>query len=47
MDISVTLHKGTLQPKFEGYELRKYGILVYRHRLCVSNDQELKSLIFS
>ena len=33
------------QQKFKGYELREDGILMYRHRVYVSNDQELKSLI--
>jgi hypothetical protein len=47
MDISVTLQQGMSQPKFEGYELREDGILMYRCRVYVPNDQELKSLILS
>jgi hypothetical protein len=35
------------QHKFEGYELREDGILMYRRRFYASNDQELKRLIFS
>jgi hypothetical protein len=31
----------------EGYELKEDGILMYRHRVYVSNDQELKSMILS
>jgi hypothetical protein len=42
MDISVTLQQGMSQPKFEGYELREDGILMYRCRVYVPNDQELK-----
>jgi hypothetical protein len=47
MDISVTLQQGLLHPKFEGYELREDGIVMYRHRVYVTNDQELKILILS
>jgi hypothetical protein len=34
------------QPNFEGYELREDGILMYRCRVYVPNDQDLKKLIF-
>jgi hypothetical protein len=47
MDISVTLQQGMSQHKFEGYELREDGILMYRCQVYVPNDQELKRLIFS
>ena len=47
MDISVTLQQGMSQQNLEGYELRENGILMYIHRVYVSNDQELKNLIFS
>jgi hypothetical protein len=47
MDISVTLQQGMSHPKFEGYDLSKDGILMYRYRVYVLNDQELKSLILS
>jgi hypothetical protein len=36
-----------LQQKFEGYELKEDGILMYRHRVCVPNVQELKNLLLS
>ena len=45
--MSATLQQGMSQPKFDGYELREDGILVYRCRVHVSNDQELKNLILS
>jgi hypothetical protein len=35
------------QQKLEGYELRENQILIYRCRIFVPNDQELKSLISS
>jgi hypothetical protein len=47
LEISVTLQQGMLQPKFEGYEPREDGILMYRCRVYVLNDQELKNLILS
>jgi hypothetical protein len=47
VDIKVNLQQGMLQQKFEGYELREDGILMYRHRFYVSNDKELKILILS
>jgi hypothetical protein len=47
MDISVTLQQGMSQQKFEGYELKEDGILMYRRKVYVPNDQELKSVIFS
>jgi hypothetical protein len=47
MDINVTLQQGTSQPKFEYYELREDGILMYRCRVYVPNHQELKNLILS
>jgi hypothetical protein len=47
MDITTTLHQGMSQKKLEDYELREDGILMYRRRLCVLNDQEFKSLILS
>jgi hypothetical protein len=33
-----------LQQKLEGYELKEDGILMYRCRVYVPNDQELKTL---
>jgi hypothetical protein len=33
------------QQKLEGYELKEDGILMYRRKVYVPNDQELKSLI--
>jgi hypothetical protein len=47
MDIKATLQQGKSQQKFEGYELRDDGIRMYRHRVYVSTDQELKSLLLS
>jgi hypothetical protein len=35
------------QHKFEGYELREDGILMYRHIVYVPNDQEMKILLLS
>jgi hypothetical protein len=35
------------QDKFEGYELREDGILMYKCRFYMPNDQELKHMIFS
>jgi hypothetical protein len=45
VDIKVNLQQGTSQHKFEGYELREDGILMYTCRIYVPNDQELKRLI--
>jgi hypothetical protein len=36
-----------LQHKFEGYELKEDGILMYRCIVYVSNDQELKNILLS
>ena len=47
MDIKVTLQQGMSQQNLEGYELREDGILMYRHRFYVPNDQELKSMLLS
>jgi hypothetical protein len=47
MDIKTTLQQGMSQQKFEGYELREDGILIYRRKVYVSNNQELKILILS
>jgi hypothetical protein len=44
-DIKATLQQGMSHQNLEGYELREDGILVYRCRVYVSNDQELKTLI--
>ena len=38
MDISETLQQGMSPQKFEAYELREDGILMYRCRVYVSND---------
>jgi hypothetical protein len=35
------------QQKFECYELREDGILMYRRKVYVLNDQEFKSMILS
>ena len=45
--INEKLQQGMSQQKFEGYELREDGILMYRHKIYVPNDHELKRLIFS
>jgi hypothetical protein len=47
VDIKVALQQGTSQQKCEGYQLREDGILMYRHRVYVPNDQELKNLLLS
>jgi hypothetical protein len=47
MDISATLQQGMSQQNLEGYELREDQILMYRRRVYVSNDQELKNIILS
>jgi hypothetical protein len=47
MDISTTLQQGMSQLEFEGYELREDVILMYRRKVYVLNDQELKNLILS
>ena len=47
MDIIATLQQGMLQLKFEGYELREDGILMYRCKVYVSNYWDLKILILS
>jgi hypothetical protein len=41
----VTLQQGMSQRKLEDYELREDGIPMYRHRVYVSNDRELKGMI--
>jgi hypothetical protein len=46
VDIEATLQQGMSQHNLEDYELREDGILMYRRRVYVPNDQELKSLIF-
>ena len=47
MDIREKLRQGKLQHKFEGYELKEDGILMYRHTVYVPNDQDLKNMLFS
>jgi hypothetical protein len=47
VDIKTNLQQGMSQQNLEGYELREDGILMYKHRIYVPNDQELKSLILS
>jgi hypothetical protein len=47
VDIKENLQQGKLQQKFEGYELKEDGILMYRHRVYVPNDQELKNMLLS
>jgi hypothetical protein len=47
VDIKENLHQAILQQKFEGYELKEEGILMYRHRFYVENVQELKILLLS
>jgi hypothetical protein len=46
VDIKPNLQQSMPQQKIEVYELREDGILMYRRRIYVPNDQELKSLIF-
>jgi hypothetical protein len=45
--IKANLQRSMSQQKFEGYEIREDEILIYRHRVYVPNDQELKSMLFS
>jgi hypothetical protein len=45
MDVKATLHQGMSQNKYEGYDLREDGILMYRCKVYVTNDQELKSML--
>jgi hypothetical protein len=47
MDINKNLQQGKLQQKFEGYELKENVILMYRHKVYVPNDQELKNMLLS
>jgi hypothetical protein len=47
LDIKVTLQHGMSQKKFECFELREDGILMYRHRVYVLNDHEFKRMILS
>ena len=47
VDIKVSLQPSFSQHKLEGYELREDGILMYRRRVYVPNDQELKILLLS
>jgi hypothetical protein len=47
VDIKANLQEGMSQQKFERYELKEDGILMYRHRVYVPNDKELKSLLLS
>jgi hypothetical protein len=43
----MTLQQGMSHQNLESYELKEDGILVYRHRVYVPNDQELKILLLS
>jgi hypothetical protein len=43
-NLNQQVQQGMSQQKLEGYELREDGILMYRCRVYVSNDQELRSL---
>jgi hypothetical protein len=45
VDIKANLQQGMSQWNLKGYELREDGILMYRHIVYVSNDQELKIMI--
>jgi hypothetical protein len=47
VDIKVDLQQGMSQWKLEGYELKEDGIVMYRFRFYVINNQELKSMILS
>jgi hypothetical protein len=41
--IKETLQQGNLQPKFKYYELKEYGILMYKGKVYVSNSNEMKN----
>ena len=43
----MNLQQGMSQYKLKGYELKEDGIIMYRHRFYVPNDQELKIMILS
>jgi hypothetical protein len=45
VDVKANLQQGKLQQKFEDYELKEDGILMYRRRVYVSNDQELNNML--
>jgi hypothetical protein len=45
VDIKATLQQSMSQHKFEGYELREDGILMYRNKIHVPDDKELKIMI--
>jgi hypothetical protein len=47
VDIKGNLKQGKVKQKFEGYELKENGILMYRHGVYVPNDQDLKNMLFS
>jgi hypothetical protein len=47
VDIKENLQQGMLQQKFEGYEIKEDGILMYRCRVYVPNVQELKNILLS
>jgi hypothetical protein len=44
VDIKQNLQQGMLQNKFEYYELKEDWILVYRRKVYVPNEHELKNL---
>jgi hypothetical protein len=39
------LHRGNFQQKFNSYELKEDGILLYKGKLYVSNSSELKNAV--
>ena len=47
VDIKTNLQQRKLQQKIEGYELKEDVILMYRRKVYVPNDHELKILLLS
>ena len=45
LEIKETLHQGNLQQKFNYYELKEDGILMYKGKVYVSNSGELKNTV--
>jgi hypothetical protein len=45
MAIKEKFQQGILQQKIENYELREDGLLIYRDKIYVPNNQELKNMI--
>jgi hypothetical protein len=47
LELNRKLHKGKMQQKIENYELREDEILMFKGRIYVPDEQELKNLLLT